>query len=256
MRPLTLDVVRGATPLLLLFVAWWAAGRFGWVNPLVLPPLGEVVGGLGDPAVRGPLLAGLAGSAARLALGALAGVAAGVAFGAAMGLARPVEAIALPSFNAFRQVALFAWVPLLTAWFGGGDVAKVVFIALSAFKPAAMGTYEGFRTVPALYRDVGRVLCFSPSRTLTRIALPAALPSIVGGLQLALIYAWLAAIGAEYVMGGVAEGIGTFVVAAREHLQLQQVYLGVLVIAVAGLTLNKAVRVGGERALAWRHDGR
>lgn len=252
MRRLDLDWLRGVTPLALVFIAWWAAARFGWVGPMVLPPLGEVFGGLADPATRGPLVQGLAASSVRLVIGAAIGILTGTAFGALLGLSRTAEALAAPSFNAFRQVALFAWVPLLTAWFGGGDLAKVVFIALSAFKPAAMGTYEGFRNVPAQYRDVGRVLCFSPVRTLTRIALPAALPAIVGGLQLSLIYAWLAAIGAEYVMGGVAEGIGTFVVAAREHLQLEHVYLGVLVIAVAGLALNKAVRAAGDRALSWR----
>jgi sulfonate transport system permease protein len=246
--------VRGAVPVIGLFAIWGVGAQAGWISPAILPPLPQVLQGLADPQISDPLFGGLAASARRLVLGGALGIAAGLALGGALGLSQTVDKLVGPSFHAFRQVDLFAWIPLLTAWLGGGELAKVVFVALAAFKPAAMGTYEGFRNVPAQYVDVGRALCFSPSLTLRRIVLPAALPSVVGGLQLSLIYGWLATIGAEYLMGGIAEGLGAFVVAAREHMALDQVYLGVLVVAVVGLALNKGLRRLGDRALRWQGD--
>lgn len=253
-RRFDLKGLRGLVPIIALFAAWGLGAEAGWVNPMVLPPLGEVFGGLVDPTVLQHLGQGLAASGVRLVLGGAVGVAVGLTLGALLGLSDTADRLIGPSFHAFRQVALFAWIPLITAWLGGGDLAKVVFVALASFKPVVMGTFEGIRSVPPQYLDVGRAMCFSRRRTLVRIVIPAALPSIVGGLQLSLIYGWLATIGAEYLMGGIAEGIGSFVVAGREHLDLPAVYLGVIVIAVVGLTLNKGLRWLGARALRWQGD--
>lgn len=245
---------RGAVPVVGLFVAWGVAAQAGWVNPLMLPKLGELVSALGEPGVGDQLLAGLGASSVRLVFGGALGIAVGLALGGLLGLSKTADALAGPSFHAFRQVALFAWIPLLTAWLGGGDLAKIVFVALASFKPVVMGTYEGIRSAPPQYLDVGRVLCFSRRRTLARIVIPAALPAIVGGLQLALIYGWLATIGAEYLMGGIAEGVGSFVVAGREHLRMDEVFLGIITIAAVGLVLNKGLRWAGSRALRWKGE--
>jgi sulfonate transport system permease protein len=115
-----------------------------------------------------------------------------------------------------------------------------------------MGTYEGIRGVPPHLREIGQLYCFGPWRLLRRIVLPAAVPAIVGALQLALIFAWLATIGAEYLMGGASRGIGTFVMGGREQMRTDIVLLGVAVIAVSGFLLNSLLRAGSRRVLRWR----
>jgi sulfonate transport system permease protein len=162
-----------------------------------------------------------------------------------LGLSRPTDRAIGPSFHAVRQIAIFAWVPLLTAWFGNGESGKVVFIALGAFYPVVMGTYEGIRGVPPHLREIGQLYCFGPWRLLRRIVLPAAVPAIVGALQLALIFSWLATIGAEYLMGGASRG-------GREQLRTDIVLLGVTVIAASGYLLNTLLRAGSRRMLRWR----
>jgi sulfonate transport system permease protein len=252
LRALRWDQIRGGVPFAVLLLAWWLAAKFGLVNPIVLPPLGQVVAGFFNPDIAGQLAADIAASFVRLIEGGVLGASAGLMLGLALGWSPVLDKLVGPSFHAFRQVALFAWIPLLTAWLGGGDLAKVVFVGLAAFKPVVMGTYEGVRSVPSQYLDVGRAMCFSRRRMLLRIILPAALPSIIAALQLALISAWLGTIGAEYLMGGIAEGIGTFVINARETLQTNQVFVGIITIAIIGVILNKAVRWAGGRGMAWK----
>jgi sulfonate transport system permease protein len=246
--------LRGAVPIITLVALWGVGAQLGWINPLILPPLPEVLRAFVDPANAAPLWGGLAASFLRLLLGAAGGIVLGLAAGALMGLSPTAEKLIGPSFHAFRQVALFAWIPLLTAWLGAGDTAKITFVVLAAFKPVTMATFEGFRGVPRHYLEVGRAMCFSRRRTLVKITVPAALPAIVGGLQLGLIYGWMAAIGAEYLMGGVAPGIGAFVIAGRERLAMDQVYVGIITIAAVGLILNKALRWSGARALRWKGE--
>ncbi len=245
------DRLRGAAPFALLFAVWWAAGALHLINTVALPTLVQLGEAIATPTVLADLGRGLLASVWRVVQGGLVGIALGLVFGGALGLSPTFDRLFNPTFHAIRQVPLFAWIPLLTAWLGGGEAAKVTFVALAAFKPATMGAYEGVRSVSPQHREVGRVLCFSPVQMLLRIVAPSAWPAAAAGLQLALIYAWLAAIGAEYLMGGIAEGVGAFVIAARERLQPAEVVLGIMVIAVVGLALNKSLRWASARAASW-----
>ena len=141
-----------------------------------------------------------------------------------------------------RQVAILAWIPLLTAWFGNGDLCKIVFVAIAASKPMVMGTYEGIRSAPAQLVEVGRALCLSRFRMLHKIILPAAAPSIVTAMQLSLIFSWFAAIGAEYVIGVMSGGIGSVVITAQEHFRTDIVLVGVMLISCVGILMNKILR--------------
>ncbi len=140
---------------------------------------------------------------------------------------------------------------MLTAWFGTGETAKIVFIAVAAFKPATMGAYDGIRNVSTQYFEVGRVLCFSRLRMLRRIALPAALPSIVTGVQLAFIFSWLSAIGAEYLIGSLSEGIGSFIMEARDMLRSDLVFVGIAVIAMVGAAMNGVLQTSIRHLFPW-----
>ena len=243
---------RGAVLPAGILVLWSVATYDGWVRDDVLITPWRTLAPLGDAAIRGDLIDGIVASAVRFTEGALLGITLGLILGVVLGLSRRTDRAVGPSFHAIRQIAIFAWVPLLTAWFGNGDFGKVVFIALGAFYPVVMGTYEGICSVPPHLREIGQLYCFGPWRLLRRIILPAAVPSIVGALQLALIFSWLATIGAEYLMGGASPGIGTFVMGAREMLRTDIVLLGVTVIAAWGFLLNSLLRAGSRRVLRWR----
>lgn len=226
----------------LLLILWEVAARRGWVSSLILVPFEDLYRAALDPALRLSLFVGLGDTFTRLLQGSAIGIAAGLVFGGAMGLSPAFDRIMGPSFHAVRQVAIFAWIPLLTAWFGIGPACKVIFVAIAAFKPVVMGTYEGIRHVPTPYREVGRVLCFSRWKMLFRIVLPSALPAIVTSLQLALIFSWVAAIGAEYVIGAMSGGIGAVVSTAQEHFRTDVVLLGVILISLVGILLNQGLR--------------
>jgi len=244
--------LRGLAAPLLLLVLWWLATTYQWVSPSVLVPFGQLYHSALDPELQRSLLTGMASSFERLLEGSALGIGAGLSLGIALGLSRTFDRVIGPSFHAARQVAIFAWIPLLTAWFGNGDACKVIFVALAAFYPVVMGTYEGIRSVPHQYLEVGRVLCFSHAKMLRRIILPSAAPSIVTALQLSLIFSWFAAIGAEYVIGKMSSGIGSAVMAAQDSLRPDIVILGVILISLVGILLNKILRQIPRYLFRWR----
>ncbi|ENO84674.1 ABC transporter permease, partial [Thauera linaloolentis] len=243
---------RGLVPPALLLVLWWLATTHEWVSPLVLVPFGQLYDAARDPQVFSSLAEGIVSTFSRLLKGYGVGVGVGLLLGIGMGLSHAFDRIMGPSFHAVRQVAILAWIPLLTAWFGTGDLCKIVFVAIAASKPVVMGAFEGVRSTPAQLLEVGRVLGFSRLKMLRWVILPSSAPSIVTALQLSLIYSWFASIGAEYVIGVMSGGIGSVVIGAQEHFRTDIVLLGVTVIAATGVAMNKALRSLPDYLFRWR----
>ncbi|HMN78433.1 MAG TPA: ABC transporter permease [Burkholderiaceae bacterium] len=243
--------LRGWVLPLALLALWWLAVRSGWSTSPLLVPIEKVWETAVRQVVSGELWVALSASLWRDLVGFLIGASAGLLFGAALGLSRLFEKLAGPSFHTIKQISLFAWIPLLSVWFGLGDAAKVAFLSLAAFFPVVLNTFEGIRGVPVELVEVGRVLRFSRSQMLTRVVLPAALPSIFAGIHLGLIYAWLATLGAEYLLVS-GKGIGNTMIDGREHFWMDLVLFGVIVVGLVGFSLNWIASRIEARALAWR----
>ncbi|EHP42389.1 alkanesulfonate ABC transporter permease [Cupriavidus basilensis OR16] len=105
----------------------------------------------------------------------------------------------------------------------------------------------------SLWRDVaGFALGASVGRqVLLRVVLPSASPSIFAGIHLALIYAWLATLGAEYMLVS-GKGIGNTLTDGRENFWMDLVLFGVIVVGLVGFTLNWIASRIERRLLAWR----
>ncbi|QPF75493.1 ABC transporter permease [Roseateles sp. DAIF2] len=235
----------------LLLALWWAARAWGWSDsPLLVSPLAVWERGL-QQINSGELWSALSASLRRDLIGFALGSAGGLALGLLLGLSRWAERLLGPSFHTLKQISLFAWIPLLSVWFGLGEPAKVVFLALAAFFPVALNAFEGVRSVPRELVELGRVLRYGRWQLLRRVVLPAAAPSLFTGLHLGLIYAWLATLGAEYLLSA-GHGIGNTLVAGREHFQMDLVLFGVIVVGLVGFALNWVAGTLERRALAWR----
>ncbi|MEK8049753.1 ABC transporter permease [Ideonella sp. DXS22W] len=234
-----------------LVALWWLAARQGWsASPLLVSPEAVLATGWQQLA-SGQLAHALAASLWRDLLGFAIGASGGLAFGAALGASRWAARLLGPSFHTLKQISLFAWIPLLSVWFGLGNAAKVAFLSLAAFFPVALNTLEGIRSVPAELLEVARVLRLTRWQRWRRMILPAASPSIFAGIHLGLIYAWLATLGAEYLLVA-GPGIGNLLIDGREHFRMDQVLLGVAVVGAVGFALNWLASRLEARALAWR----
>lgn len=243
--------LRGFVIPVLLVAAWWAAVHFGWsTSPLLVAP-SKVYATAVDQVMSGKVFDALAASLRRDLIGFALGASAGLLFGALLGASRLAEKLVGPSFHTLKQISLFAWIPLLSVWFGLGDAAKIAFLSLAAFFPVVLNTFEGIRGVPADLLEVARALKFSRAQTWRKVILPAASPSIFAGIHLGLIYAWLATLGAEYLLVS-GQGIGNTMIDGREHFWMDLVLFGVIVVGLVGFGLNWIASRVEARALAWR----
>lgn len=237
-----------------VLLLWRVAVQYRWVNPLLLASPEKVLTRLVTEVTESELIPQLLASLQRDLLGFAVGSAAGIVLGGLLGTSKLADRLISPTFHAFKQVAIFAWIPLMSVWLGTGEPAKVAFIALAAFYPVVQATYEGVHGVPRELVEVARVFRFTPWQLVRRVVLPAAAPAIFAGLHLALFYSWLATIGAEYLLAAGA-GIGNLMIDGREQLAMDKVLLGVIIAGLVGAALNATATAFETRTLRWRVRG-
>ncbi|MES2533053.1 MAG: ABC transporter permease [Pseudomonadota bacterium] len=250
LQPLAGGRWRGLVVPVAAVALWWLLSSLDIANSALLVSPAKVFDTAVDQIVTGRLWRALGASLARELTGFAIGTVSGLVFGTLLGLSPRFDRIVGPSFNTFKQISLFAWIPLISVWFGLGDVAKVVFLSLAALVPVVVNTCDGIRTAPAGLLEVARVYGYTRWQTVTQVVLPAALPSIFTGVYLALIYSWLATIGAEYLLVS-GRGIGNTLIEGSEHFQMDLVIFGMVVIGTVGWLMNASARALERRLARW-----
>ncbi|WP_136474768.1 ABC transporter permease [Pseudomonas sp. DG56-2] len=237
-------------PLALLLI-WQLANQWQWVDSNILVAPQQVLSTAWNGVVDGTLSAALAVSVGRALSGLLLGGGLGFALGLWLGLSHRAERLLGPSLAGLRQIAIFAWVPLLTAWFGLGELAKWVFVGLAAFFPLFIATQRSVANRSPQLDEAARVLHLNLPQRLMRLVLPGAAPGIFAGLRVGLIYAWLGTIGAEYFMpsGG---GIGSLMIGAQQLLRMDLIMAGMLLVGLTGALLGALGQYIESRATRWR----
>lgn len=235
-----------------LVALWQLGARQGWVDARVLASPMAVWHSTAAGIASGDLPLALGLSLSRAMGGFVLGSVAGVLAGLLLGLSRNAERIFGPSLGALRQIAIFAWVPLLTAWFGLGEPAKWVFVAMAAFFPLLIATSRGVAALSTQLDEAARVLRLGTLQRLRKLLLPGAAPAIFGGLRLGLIHAWLGTIGAEYFMPSNG-GIGSLMIGAQQLMQTDLIISCMLLVGCTGALLNALGQFLEKRATRWRH---
>lgn len=235
-----------------LVLLWWLATNRHWVNTrLIVPPAGVLIVGWHELA-QADFYVGIGLSLWRDVAGLAMGASLGVLVGTLMGVSRWADRLLGPTFHTARQISLFAWLPLLSAMVGTGDTSKVIFIAFSAFYPVVLGTLEGVQGVSQAHADVAQVLRFSTWQWLTRLVWPSATPQILTGLRLGVIYAWLATIGAEFLLVNDGQGLGNIVFKGRMAFNVELIIFGLVAIGLIGHLFHRAANLAEDRLLRWR----
>jgi sulfonate transport system permease protein len=98
------------------------------------------------------------------------------------------------------------------------------------------------------------VYAFTRWQLITRLIMPAASPQILIGLHLGLIYAWMATIGAEFLLITADSGLGDAVIKGRAAFNVELIIFGMLIIGLIGAFFNVIATHIELRLLAWRGD--
>ena len=198
----------------------------------------------------GDLLRNVASSANVFVLGFGLAVVVGVPVGVALGWFKRLNRAFSPLIAVFYTTPRIAMMPLFIIWFGLGLGSKVALVFLSAVFPLIVNMQVAMLNVDHDFKQVGRAYGANAWQLFVTVALPSSVPFLLTGLRLALGRALLGVVAAE-VFGG-SEGIGYMIEYAGATFQIDVVFVGVAIIAIFGIVMDRALYYLNRRVDGWR----
>lgn len=224
---------RGVLVLLLALAFWQAVVSLTGVPRFILPGPGLVVMALWENA--GLLWHNALWSAGNLALGLGIGIFLGVETAVLLALSRRARWLLRPMLVAAQAVPVFALAPVITLWLGYGMPSKVVTIALVTYFPIASALFDRLMALPPGLADLSRLSGAGRWREMVLLRLPHAVPGLLSGLRLAVVYGPLAVLIGEWV--GSSQGLGHLMLMANGRGQTALMFAALIVLALLSLCL-------------------
>lgn len=235
-------VFRRTLILVALAAAWETYGRqLG--DPLLFPPLSDVLQALVDNAHEGVLVERTLTTMQVLVIGYAAGVVIAAAL-TSLAISTRIGTDLISTLTAmFNPLPAIALLPLALLWFGLGIPSLVFVIVHSVLWAVALNTYSGFLAVSPTLRMAGQNFGLRGARYVAGILVPAAFPSILSGLKIGWAFAWRTLIAAELVFGVSSRsgGLGWFIFENRNNLQTENVFAGLLTVILIGLFVEGVI---------------
>ena len=219
---------------LVLFVLLWqsvaTSGRT--MLPTPMETMRRLVTVWSSKIAKQPMIFHVLISVKRIVVALLAAVALGVPFGVALGWNKTFRAICKPIFEIIRPIPPIAWVPLVTLWFGTGELPRILIIFIGVLMPIVVNSFAGVTMVPSLNFSVGKIFGANSRQMLFDIVLPSSLGAIFAGIRTAVGTGWMVLLAAE--MLAAKSGIGFLIMQGSNANDLELAIVGMFMIGILG----------------------
>ena len=239
-------------PIIGLVLAWEAFSRSGLVTPFALPAFSDSLLRIFEEAESGDLAINLGTTLYRTFAGfAIAGVL-GIALGVGIARHRIARWFFDPLISMGFPMPKIAFIPVIVLWFGFFDASKIIIVAFSTIFPIVTTTAIAVHGVEKELIWSARGLGTSEREMLWDVVLPAALPQVMTGLQVALPIALIVCIITEMAMSGY--GLGGAMQTAARFADSLGVFAGIIEMTVVGYLLVRGMAMLRRRLLIWHQE--
>lgn len=230
-------------------LGWEAAARLGWIEAHLFPAPSRILATLFTLAHQDlwdNVSITLGRFAGGVALGAIPAILLGLVIGSWPRLLRIVDPL-IAAIHPLPKIVLF---PLFVVIFGISEWSKIASIALTVFFPTLINSAAGARQISPLYLEVIRSYGGGRLAALRHVVLPGSLPMILNGIRISANLGLLVTIAIEFTIAG--PGIGGIIWLALQTMRISELYAGIVVISLIGITVNVPIQWLLRRLATWQ----
>jgi NitT/TauT family transport system permease protein len=151
---------------------------------------------------------------------------------------------------ALNSIPKMALAPLFLIWFGFGMTSKITLVVVSTFFPVLINMVMGFSEVDGSQIKLLRAYSSSSWQIFLRLKLPASLPYLFSGLEIAIVFAVIATVVSEIVGSG--KGLGFMMMDYNSKFQISKMFAVLAIISIMGYLLLLAVQFVSRRVVFWQ----
>lgn len=227
-----------ALAIVFILLMWQVAA---WSLPgFLMPGVPTVAARLWDEIGSSEFRTALWGSLTRLGAGYGFALLFGIGFGLVGAVLSFFREVLKGAIIILQSIPSIAWVPLFLILMGFGNLPIIVVVALAAFFPAALSVMNATESVQKVHVSAARVMGARRGDMLRRVYLPAVMPELITGAQLAFGNAWRALISAEMLVG-FGKGLGRALAYAGETADMIGVMANILTIAILAALIDQFI---------------
>ncbi|MBB5577350.1 MULTISPECIES: ABC transporter permease [Rhizobium] len=235
-----------------LALVWELFARSGLVTPFQLPTLTSVLGTIYTSALSGELWQSVQLTLYRTMSGFLIASTLGIALGVLMARNRTIRWFFDPLISIMFPVPKIVFLPIVILWLGFGDTTKIFMIVIDAFLPVLTATIAATSTVQRDLVWSAKSMGASRTELVREVLLPASMPQILTGLQVALPLSLIICIVTEMLTAG--GGLGADMINASRFSNSKALFAGIVEVAVVGFVLIKLLAVARKHLLRWHPE--
>jgi len=174
----------------------------------------------------------------------------GVPLGLAMGYSARIGAAFDYLIQFMRPLPPLSYLILLILWLGTGNASKIALLYLTAFPIVVSSAMAGARSTKLQRIQAARSLGASETQVFRYVILPSALPMAFTGARIALAAAFSTVVAAELMAA--TDGLGWMVFSASRFLRNDVIILGIFLLGILGVLLNKLILAVDGAIIHWR----
>ena len=246
------SLILGYGVLLIMLIVWQALWSAHKLSPLFMSGPSAIATRFWDDLLHGHLLQDFAYSGKNFLVGFAIAAVSGVVLGVLIGWYKRLEMVTGPFTSALYATPRVAMVPLIIIWFGIGMWSKVFIVFISAFFPILINTIGGIQAVDRDLLKCARSFCATDRQIFTTVAIPGAVPFILTGIRQGVALGLIGVVVGE--MFGGSQGIGFMVAYGGQTFATDTLFVGVLIIAFAGIIMSAAAEQLEKRFSRWRPE--
>lgn len=238
------DRLIGLAVVLFILLAWELSAAAGLLNNYHFPPpsrLAETFRRLiTDGFPRGiTAMVHIQATFLRIVKGYALAAALGIPLGLFIGRNALLDRASSPLVTFARSVATISLLPLAVAWFGVGELTRVLLIAYGSFWIILTNVITAVKGVDEHWIRAAKTLGASERQIFFRVILPGSLPRMFGGMKVALGMAFLVIVAVEMI--GTVRGLGALIMEARTFYRSDAAMVGMVFIAIVGYLLARGL---------------
>jgi NitT/TauT family transport system permease protein len=232
---------------LISLALWQAVAMSGWKEDYALPGPWPVLQDLAAQVQTATFWQALAVTMRRALLGFAVATLIGLLIGVVVARFRSLRSAVGALITGLQTMPSIAWFPLAILLFGLTEKAIFFVVVLGAAPSVANGVINGVDYVPPLLVRAGRNLGATGVQLYRHVVLPAALPSIIGGLKQGWAFAWRSLMAGELlVILAYRPSVGVRLSQFRELADAQGLIATMIVILVIGIAVDAVFNVAND----------
>lgn len=167
-----------------------------------------------------------------------------------MDVSKTMKELIYPVILLNQTIPTIAIAPLLIIWLGYGITPKVVLVVLAVFFPITIALVDGYQSLSREHLNLFKSMKASKYQLYRHLKIPSAMGSFFTGLKVALSYALISAVIAEWLGG--YHGLGVYMTRVRKSYDLDSMFAVIFLISFLTILLIGLVKWLERRVL--RHN--